>query len=255
MRFFNRYPKVPYTFGTLKSESDFTNLSVYADLIDSIKDDSSLYRLIDVRDNERPDLLADRLYSDSSLGWTLAFMNESHRTGSWPLGYNDFQDHINEEMPGQFVCVNETETSPDTGAEILSMTSRFAIGSTVYGTISGAIGTVYARNANRAHIFVDVSSGAFIADETIQNVIAPATPSEFLTTSAVGIAHQATHHYEDGDGEIVDVDPTGSVPAEYTPITYEQMYERKNAELSRVRVLREDVANQVSIRYRDIIDS
>lgn len=255
MRFFNRYPKVPYTFGTLRSKSDFTNLSVYADLIDTIKDDSSLYRLIDVRDNERPDLLADRLYRDSSLGWTFAFMNESQRTGSWPLGYNDFQDFIAEQMPGQYLCVNQTETSPDTGAEVLSMISRFAIGSTVYGTISEAVGTVYGRNANRAQIFVDVSSGAFIPDETIQNVIAPATPSEFLTTISAGIAHQATHHYEDADGEVVDVDPTGPTPAELTPITYEQVYERKNAELARVRVLREDVAKQVAIRYRDIVSS
>lgn len=255
MKLFNRYPKVPYTFGTLRSESDYTNLTVYADLIDGIKDDSSLYSLVDVRDGERPDLLSDRIYSDSTLGWTFSFMNEDQRTGSWALGYDDFQDHISEEMPGQFLCVNGTETSPTTGEEVLQMVSRFAIGSTVYGTISEAVGTVYGRNANRAHLFVELTSGTFISGETIQNVIAPATPSEFLTTSSVGIAHQAIHHYEDEDGEFIDLAPTASAPASYTPITYEEVYERKNAELSRVRVLREDVAKQVAIRYRDIISS
>lgn len=256
MKFFNRYPKVPYKFGTMRSTTDFTNLSVYADIIDSISDDSSLYTLVDVRDQERPDLLSDRLYDDSSLGWTFKFMNEDLRTGSWPMGYQDFQDKLAEDLPGQCLVCRETEASPTTGADVLQMVSRFNIGSLVYGTNSTAQGTVYARNASLGQIFVNVTSGAFVAGETIQDVIAPATPNEFLTVDTVSLAPQATHHYENTDGDAVDVDvTTGIVPASYTEVTYENVYENKNADLSKVRVLRSDVARQLAIRYREIINS
>jgi len=43
MRFFERYPKTPYVFGTLPTEEQFTNLTVYSNILDEIKDDATAY--------------------------------------------------------------------------------------------------------------------------------------------------------------------------------------------------------------------
>ena len=256
MKFFNRFLTVDYKFGTLKTTSPFTNLSAYADLLDSIKDDSSLYSFVDVREGERPDLLADRLYGDSSLAWTFHFINDDLRLGSWGLGYDDLQDVLMETLPGQCLVCRETEADATSGETVLQMVSRFNIGSLVYGTNSAAQGTVYMRNPNLAQIFVETTSGSFQDGETVQDVIAPATPSEFLVVDTVSTAPLATHHHEDVDEEVVDIDPTtGIVPAGYTIKTYEDVCEKANSDLSRVKALREDVARQVAIRFRDIIST
>lgn len=251
MNFFDAYPKISYKFGNLKSDYEFTNLSVYADLIDSIKDDSTVYSFVTIQDGERPDLLSYRLYGNSSLHWTFLFLNDQSRCGSWSLSYSDLNDYLEELLPGQCLVCRDTEVDDD-DRTILEMITRFPVGAAVYGSVSGAIGEVYSRNPNLAQIFVNVTSGTFVAGENITNALV--SPTQSLTVTSISTSINATHSYEDADGEIVDIPPnTGIVPAGYVEITHRDYYEEKNSTLASVKVLKESIVDTVSIRYREII--
>ena len=56
--YFKNFEVVPYFFGNEKTVSVVQNLSTYVNLIDQIKDQTSLYENYFILDGERPDVLS-----------------------------------------------------------------------------------------------------------------------------------------------------------------------------------------------------
>ena len=70
----------------------------------------------------------------------------------------------------------------------------------------------------------------------------------------------STHHYIDGDGNYVDVDPhtlnadgTRTIPAIYTQITYLDQYNTENDKLKAIRVLKKTQAPQVHSEFMRLL--
>ena len=154
MKFFNKYPTVNYKFGTQSEINQFTNLSVYADVIDQVKDDATAYQFYIVQDGERPDIVSHKLYGSEIYGWTFFILNDHIRDRGWPLGYQDFRDYLSVVLPGECLVVNDTAVHSETGITVHTLTEKFPIGSSVYGSTTGAQGTVYQRNLNLGQLFV-----------------------------------------------------------------------------------------------------
>lgn len=80
--------------------------------------------------------------------------------------------------------------------------------------------------------------------------------SEIRTISITSVNKQynAVHHYEDGDGNHVDIDPTvvGSASG-YTAVTYFDRLESQNDDLKSIRVLKPDVAQQIYSEYQRLL--
>lgn len=254
MKFFNRFPKVDYTFGSLNRTNEYTNLSVYVDIIDQIKDDATTYQLYSVRDGERPDIVSDKLYGSSVYGWTFFILNDHIREQGWPLSYQDFREYLSSILPGVCFETSGTTTNATTGITQLAMTNQFPVGSNVVGSISGATGVVYNRNTNLGQIFCTKTSVVdFINGETIVDNLS--SPTYSLNTDSVSLAYEAVHHYEDGDGIILDIDPTtGLNPSSYTPVTYEEYLEEQNDNLGNIKVLRPALIARFASLYKEALD-
>ncbi len=56
--FFNKFPTTNYRFGDELGTTLFNNLSVYADIIDQLKDQITFYEKYTILDGDRPDTVS-----------------------------------------------------------------------------------------------------------------------------------------------------------------------------------------------------
>ena len=96
-QFFNYFPTVPYDI----AKSDYstyqnpTNIFFRIGMIKDALDNISSYYLYDIKDDEKPEILADKVYGTPEAHWIILMANERH-DGSydWPLNYSDFNNYI-----------------------------------------------------------------------------------------------------------------------------------------------------------------
>lgn len=213
MAYFKNFPKVPYRFAsTGKPEFvEFQNITAISQIFSEAIDDESLYTLYTVKDGTRPDLLSYQLYGTPEYYWTFYMINDHVRHSGWALSAEELEAKINEDLPGEclvFLPQNTVDLGNETNYLQHAMIEQFSVGDRIYGQISGASGTVYARNVNLGQMFVRLDAGSknFIANEGVVDTQV-GQPNSFLTARIVhSPASLAIHHFEDGDGDHVDVD-------------------------------------------------
>jgi hypothetical protein len=99
MSYFSKFPTVAYSNDDLDSDVQFkivTDIMRRVALRSSLVEDAFLYDSYDVRDGERPDIIADQFYGDSNLHWVVLVTNEIHDLQKeWPLSTRELQAMIN----------------------------------------------------------------------------------------------------------------------------------------------------------------
>ena len=100
MSYFKKFPTVSYTQSDIDANNvDFkivTDILRRVALRSSLVDDAFLYDEYDVRDGERPDIVADQFYGDSALHWIILTTNEIHDIMTeWPLSTRELNAMIN----------------------------------------------------------------------------------------------------------------------------------------------------------------
>ena len=78
--YFKNFEVVPYLFGNEKTVNVVQNLSTYVNLIDQVKDETSLYENYYILDGERPDVLSYKLYETTEYYWTFYILKDTMRT-------------------------------------------------------------------------------------------------------------------------------------------------------------------------------
>lgn len=83
---------------------------------------------------------------------------------------------------------------------------------------------------------------------TLTNVDTP----EIASVQLVGAVAQynSIHHYEDANGNYVDVDPLVRNVSGLTPITHYERVEARNTDLKQIRILKPDSINQVLSQFK-----
>lgn len=213
MGYFRNFPTIEYTFSSDgKPEAvEFQNLIRFSEVIQNLADNQSLYEYYNVRDGERPDTVSRRLYGTTDYYWTFYLLNEDIRHCGWPLSEAELALKLAEDIPGNclvFLPQDDVDTGNDTGWLQAAMIEQFEIGGTIFGSVSGASGTIYARNVNLGQIFVRLDPGSpnFNANETVVDTESGAPNFSLITRIVHAPASLAIHHFEDGDGDHVDVD-------------------------------------------------
>ena len=208
MSYFRNFPTIPYKFAvTGKTETvDFQNLTAYSRVtIDGI-DPNAFYQGVRVRDGERPDVLSKRLYGTEDYYWTFMLVNENVRTHGWALSEDELNKKLAEDLPGECLVFlpAEVDLGNDTNFKQSALIEQFEVGDEV--TDGTTTGTIYARNVNLGQMFVDITSGpGFIRNRTITTTVGGDTDS-LIVRIVHSPASLAVHHFEDGDGDHVDVD-------------------------------------------------
>jgi hypothetical protein len=234
-QYFRNFPKTAYRFGDNEGDVLFDDITAYVDIIDSMKDNSAVYEKYNIMENERPDVLSFKLYGTPNYHWTFFFMNDHIRESGWPVSNIEVFTQAQEYYP------NVTLTTEDNVGII------FLEGTTVLGKTSGTKGIVLRRRLDLGQVIVQVvpgfGTGTFLAGEQVEEEL---TPTNVFTVYSQADQHNSIHHYENSDGEWVDIDPENqSGGASLVAVTYLERLQAKNDELKSIIVLKEEVVSEV----------
>ena len=251
MDYFRHFPKIPYVFGNLNeiggarvTSEIFQNISASIEIFEDLKNNSSFYTLYNVQDGDRPDQTSSYLYDTPTYHWTFALMNDKLKEKGWPLSNEELEKKVKVDFPHTFI--NTTS----------SLTGIMLPGETVEGLQSGARGIVLRRHLDLGNIIVDKKTTAnFLAGEVLRNVTQIAGVTGDIIINSTGDEHLASHHYVDGDGIRVDIDPLSAPGALLTEVTNIDRYANDNEDLRLIRVIRPENIEEINSIFKQAIDT
>ena len=234
MSHFKHFPKVLYNFGNEISPVIFQKLGTYVDIIDQVRDDITIYADYTVLDNDRPDILSYNLYGDIQYYWLIFYVNDALREEGWPLTANEVQEQMEKYYPHDFIRTYVNWFKSD-----------FKIGNRATGKKSGAFGDIVQTHPDLGQIIVANNSGFdFQKAETVEAGFGFFNP-DTIEIQATDKQYNAVHHYEDADGNYVDIDPLQEPPSTVTPITFAERFIDENEKRKRIRIIKPEVINQL----------
>lgn len=241
MAYFKNFPKVLYSFGD-GNVAAMKDLTVYAEIIDEIKNNGSFYSSYYIKDGERPDQTAFKLYKNSELHWTLYLLNDSIRDLGWPMKNTDVVEKVKTDYPG--LVLRTTNQIFD----------KFKVGTRVRGYESGAEGTIVFRDLNLGHVVLEDVTETFDPNELVGELDNNGDLNNVtITILSATPEHLAPRFHLDADGEEVDYDqftPDGELVTEVSQLDY---YISQNDKQRQISVLRPNVLNQVVLAFRDAV--
>lgn len=236
MAYFKNFPKVVYSFGDGEVAA-IKDLTVYAEVLDEVKNNGAFYQSYYIKNGERPDQVAFNLYKNAELHWTFYLMNDTIRDSGWPLTSSEVVEKVKSDYPG--LVLRTTDAIFD----------KFKVGEQVRGNISGAEGTIVFRDLNLGHIVLEDVTGTFIPNEMI-HVIGTTTTITILYTTP---EHLAPRYHLDNDGVELDFDPFTPDGELVTEVSQQDYYIEQNDKQRQISVLRPDVVNEVVLAFRDAV--
>lgn len=235
MAYFKNFPDIDYKFGNELYNTTTPNLSVYTDVIDSVKDQLAFYEFYTIQ-GERPDQLSYKLYGNPSYYWTFFLMNDTIRRQGWPLGQLEIEEYARK------VHGNTTVTTRSTIGEC------FVVGGTVTGITSQVTGTVVRRNLDLGQIVIS-GTKAFTASELLQCD----TTGEYVTIFSSEEEYNSPKEYLDADGLFTDIIPEDGPGALLTEVSYMDYYKAENEKLSEIRIIKPQAINSVINAFNQAI--
>lgn len=272
MSYFEHFPTMLYDF--TKQGSSTPNLIVVKDIIRRVKLRSRFannvfaYDEYDIKEGERPDILAHQFYNSSKFAWILLVTNEIHDIhNDWPRTERELKKLIDKKYGGMGpYAVNGTSNSPG-----------------IHNGLSGWWGPLFltetdAKNYHRLkmngtglahqHTFVEFPSTTFWMPGNYGQGHAMATiPNDLYRVWTTNSGPDGIHHYErpqlsgNTDNVIITTESTyetypspGTVQVlNSTAITNRQYEERENEKKRRIKVLRANLVHEFTQEFKQLI--
>ena len=236
-RYFKNFPQVEYKFGNETDAALIQDLTVYVDIVDQLKDDTTSYGTYDILDGDRPDQVSFKLYGTPNYHWTFYYLNDKLRRQGWPLSYRELTANIKKLYPNSTLVIKE------------HLLTKFQVGETITGSTSGATGLIVRRNLDLGQIIVKPTNNQTFQAEVITNTIDGVTNSSTVTSTS--LEYLSAHHYEDTSGNTVDIDPTQAIGAELVEKTYLDRYVTENDEVRRIKVFSPELISIIVQKFED----
>lgn len=250
--YFNKFPKILYLFGDEITPVAFQNLSKYIPLIDEIADEIAAYTEYEITDFERPDTLSYRLYGKSTYDWTFYLMNDRLREVGWPLSQQDAYTRATTKTFRDWVFTFDITTA-DSSAYIAQ---NFPIKDEII-SLGGRDMIVKRKNLQTGELYLRSPNASFNYDSDFSNInIIYTEDEEGATVQWAGTSkpeYLGIHSYVDSDGD----------PQDYffwngpllTPKTNLEWFLEENAKTKRIRVIRKDLIDNVSGKFRALLSN
>jgi hypothetical protein len=125
MAFFKQFPNVIYDLDKKGHKVQVKDIFRFVDVNEKLIDGASAYQYYYIKDGERPDHVAAKLYKNTDFYWTFFVVNDSLKQGydSWPMSYQQLQTKIKtdyqpysvlESSPSDNTILSNFNTSPRT---------------------------------------------------------------------------------------------------------------------------------------------
>jgi hypothetical protein len=248
-QFFKRFPVVDYTFGEETSTNRFQNISTYIDLFDQVKDGVPFYEVYNILDYDRPDTLSYKLYGTTAYHWTFFLLNDHLREGGWPVTNMETFTLAQEYYPHVTIVTEDP------------ISTTFYVGTEVTSTSSGLTGTIIERNLDLGQLVIctgacpDGTDPQFVDGEQLQYFDPLIDGTRSLTIMSQSPQYLAAHHYEDADGNIIDIDPYDQSNLTASKITELERLQDRNNELKQIRVLKSSAIDSIVGEYMSLLGS
>jgi hypothetical protein len=215
MAYFANMPVVSYPLtvnGKVKF-IDSRNIMVRAKFLDYIKSTQSAYMDYTIRDGERPETLARRIYGQSDMHWIVLLFNEIlDPLFHWPLSTYDLEAAVNTKYTGKalFIDLNSVQYKKDGVMTRAKEELWYEIGSTVSQVVGGrtVTATVIGWDPDLYKIIIDDPTGSFTVDRTALNLVHTRSDGVILYAGVGKVVDDnryAVHHFIDVDtGKRVD---------------------------------------------------
>ncbi len=200
--FFNNFPNTKYDFEGQGKLQNIKNIFRSVRALPTFIDEFTSYKLYDIIDGERPDIISTKLYGRPDFYWTFFVINDFLHDGyrAWPMSQNNLLEYLEKQYEG-FVITTDPSPKPDPdGLDDYSNNSiagRFDLGSIIHGVKSGARGTLVKKDIDMNQLIVQdvllgtagvnpitgssdssVLGGAFIGDGDATEQIKQTSPIE-----------------------------------------------------------------------------
>jgi hypothetical protein len=161
MAYFSNMPVIDYPLsvnGRVKYINS-RNIMVRAKFLDYIKQTQQAYLNYTIRDGERPETLAHRIYGASEFHWIILLFNEIiDPIFSWPIASNDLDALVEKKYNGKTLFIDMKRVNYQSGGQTLKGNEEvwYEVGSAV--TQGTATGTVLEWDPNLYKIVIDQTS-------------------------------------------------------------------------------------------------
>ena len=93
--YFSPFPKVTYDIKKNNKPLMLTNITVRFKLKQALQSKNVVYYRYEIQDGDRPDVIADIYYKDSTLDWLVLLVNEViDPLFEWPLDLRSFENYV-----------------------------------------------------------------------------------------------------------------------------------------------------------------
>ena len=210
-KYFKHFPTIDFDVkndGNLIQAKDiFRNIRVSSDAEDAIIG----YEYYYINDQDRPDVLASKLYGDSTLYWLFWMVNDQFATyNDWPKSQSILDKFINRKYSGKALVANQQSDI------VSSSDSKFLQGEKVVGSTSSALGFVTKIDPTNKQVILNDVQGVFQDGETVTG----SQSTKSFIISSVRNFSDSPHHYVNSDGNKTTSETTTMV----TNRDYEQTF-------------------------------
>lgn len=257
--FFKNFPITGYQF------KDNNTNQIVVDIFRHVKagvtvDDAAAYAYYDIQDGERPDNVSYNLYETTQYYWTFFLLNEHLRDGlhNWPKEYNELQTYIKEKYPNKvitsYMSAEYALTSRNGGIGHY-VYPKFSVGETITGNVTFHTATIKEIRSPLNQIIIENATGDFAQDTEIRGT----TDGHTLLRNAsydfsVEDEYNATHHYEDVNGNEVPRTLFSKGETDLTEITNREYEEALNEANAQIKVLKKPLVQDFARAYKKLIN-
>ncbi len=236
-KYFKHYPTIDFdgkNDGELIEAIDiFRNIRIRDNSDEAITG----YEYYYVNDQDRPDVLATKLYGDATLYWLFWMVNDQFATyNDWPKSQSILERFIARKYSGKALVSNQQSDI------VSSSDSKFLQGEKVVGSTSSAFGYVTKIDPTNKQIILNDVQGVFQVNETVTG----SQSSKSFTLSSVRNFSDSPHHYINSDGNKTTSETTTMV----TNREYEQTF---NDSKRNIRYIKVDFVPQLLREFKSMI--
>jgi len=217
MAYFKKFPKINYSFDNGETVRTCVDILNRVAVRDKIKNITEMFTDYEVKEGERPEVLADRIYGDPELHWLILITNEIHNQYyDWPMSQRQLESFSSRKYPGSAYFINGVSGD---GSTHFPQNVSYTRNDTLYGVAGGTyeisdgkithitadmnqLARVHEWDKGYARLIVTGVSGSFSVGDYITSL----TNSDGSTlydvaqiSRVVASSIDALHNFEDSD--------------------------------------------------------
>ena len=221
--YFKHFPTIDFDVkndgNLIKAKDIFRSIRVASDVAEGVTG----YEYYYIGDQDRPDVLATKLYADPTLYWLFWMVNDHLATyDDWPKSQRILEKFIKRKYIGRCLVANLQSDI------VSSSDNKFLQGEKVVGSTSSAFGYIINIDPTNKQIILNDITGTFQVGETVTG----SQSTKSFTINSVRNFEDSPHHYEDSEGLKTTVS-TGN-----TPISNKEYEQKFNDDKRSIRYIK-----------------